>query len=255
MPSGGMSNGVCTEGVSLDGSLFRGALPDGTEVSGDDFVGAQFLARLSSGGLLRLRIDDMEQGTDRDPDVFTYGVSFRVENEWYPLCGVDEETGEAVRAIPMQGKWDYAEGVPGAGGRIDDPDSFTFACRGHALAKCIELGYHPWENLEGRSLADYHEACVRLIRADFCGDGVSWTENGTLINVYDDLGVQLDEAEWGVEAAWTQDGALCIAPDNFRVHKPACYDDLVSETCGADALEGDAMLVTEFSEEANSAHE
>jgi beta-glucanase (GH16 family) len=98
-------------------------------------------------------------------------------------------------------------------GEIDIFEHHSDGGPDHYAARAIKsLGYcggGDWQQLmhvQEAALADYHEACVRLIRADFCGDGVSWTEDGTLINVYDDLGVQLDEAEWGVEAAWSRDG-------------------------------------------------
>ncbi len=42
----------------------------------------------------------------------------------------------------------------------------------------------------GRSLQDYHQVCVRMVHADYCGDGTSHTHDGTLINFYDRLGVR-----------------------------------------------------------------
>jgi hypothetical protein len=34
-------------------------------------------------------------------------------------------------------------------------------------------GYKPWGHApEGTSLAAYYQTCVRLVRADYCGDGV-----------------------------------------------------------------------------------
>ena len=37
------------------------------------------------------------------------------------------------------------------------------------------------------SLASYHQACTRMARADYCGDGTSHTQDGTWIEYYDKL--------------------------------------------------------------------
>jgi ADYC domain len=34
--------------------------------------------------------------------------------------------------------------------------------------------------------------------------------NGTQINVYDKLGLQVDDQGWSIESSWTPDGATCI---------------------------------------------
>jgi hypothetical protein len=57
-----------------------------------------------------------------------------------------------------------------------------------------------------------HQACVRMIRADYCGDGRPHTRDGTRIDLYDRLGIQRDEPVPGMsfEAAWGPGGALCV---------------------------------------------
>src|SRR5207302_1954997 len=56
----------------------------------------------------------------------------------------------------------------------------------------------------------------RMIRADYCGDGTSWTVNGRRINVYDGLGVQTDTASWSFEAEWDAHGARCLHATRVR---------------------------------------
>lgn len=67
--------------------------------------------------------------------------------------------------------------------------------------------------LDGVSLALYYQACVRMMRADYCGDGVGHTRNGTPIDLFDRIGVQRDEPAEGMtlEAAWGPEGAVCIS--------------------------------------------
>ena len=59
----------------------------------------------------------------------------------------------------------------------------------------------------------YYQTCVRLARADYCGDGVGHTRNGTPIDVFDRFGIQRDEPAPGMsfEAAWGMDGAVCVS--------------------------------------------
>lgn len=65
----------------------------------------------------------------------------------------------------------------------------------------------------GESLWDYHQACVRMIRADYGGDGVAHTRDGTRIDVFDRLGIQRPARDPGnlqFEAGWNADGAACV---------------------------------------------
>lgn len=241
----GTSSPVCHAGIRLEGTSFVLDLPDGSVLQGTDFVGVQFAGLLGNGDRLRLQVEDIQVADAPNDDLLSYRVSYQTTEGWLPLCGMDDR-GQPRQAIPLSGRWSYAQGEPGAGGRIDDPRAFTFACEGFALAKCVKLGYRPWETREGVSLQDHHEACVRMLRADYCGDGRSWTEDGTLVNVYDGIGVQKDEETWVTEAEWTKDGARCVRAEGYRKHAPDCGDALVSSTCGdADHFSSGTLLMTE----------
>jgi hypothetical protein len=118
------------------------------------------------------------------------------------------------RALAVSGVWDEK------GARHDPKGQFTFACENGAIAKCVDWGYKPWAKKDGRSLGDLHQACTRMARADYCGDGRSHTREDSTIDMYD--GLQLltrttqaskawDPARASFEAAWTPDGAACLA--------------------------------------------
>jgi hypothetical protein len=52
----------------------------------------------------------------------------------------------------------------------------------------VRFGYHPGEiRPDGRSLRDYYDACVKMVRADYCGDGQGWTGTGMPVDVSDNL--------------------------------------------------------------------
>ncbi|MCC5642173.1 hypothetical protein LC607_04165 [Nostoc sp. CHAB 5824] len=120
---------------------------------------------------------------DPEQETYLYTVFYRDNNQnLQNLCRGD--ANYAPKAIALQGSWDNT-GAYQLGKKL-----VTFSCTNGALAKCIRFGYKPWKTFNGRSLQDYHQACVRMVRADYCGDGTSHTHDGTLINFYDRLGVR-----------------------------------------------------------------
>ena len=119
----------------------------------------------------------------------------------------------------------------------------TFACEGYALAKCVELGYRPWLP-GGRAL---HQTCTRLIRADYCGDGRSHTEDGVWINVYDGLGIQSDTEDWTFEAEWSPEGARCLSTTRLSTMRAQPNCELPVESCGApEHFTSGTLLMSEY---------
>ncbi len=224
--------GINLQGINLQGSSFTGyTLENGEEVYryGEDLSGMEFELKIDGTDADNnqitetyfLHIDDIYRDPDSEfDDVLHYYVSYRAEksNVWTPLC-LDSEGNETF-AIPMANYWDES-----TGNRIDDADVVTFACAEGVLAKCVEWGYRPWgesqqckkwdkgKKCETVSLQDYHQACTRMARADYCGDGTPWTVAGTAIDIYDHLYPQIESPEsqgWQIEAEWNPDGAYCL---------------------------------------------
>lgn len=236
----GMSLPLST--VWLEGSTFHG-LSGTQELSGKDFLQMRFTGVLQDGTNLTLRVDDMTQGSGSEQDVWSYRVSYQntADGQWYPIC--TNADGSAAGAIPLENRWDYREGVSGGGSKIYDTTSFTFACEGAALAKCVHFGYKPWSSVNGVSLEEHHQACTRMVRADYCGNGTSYTANGNLINIYDSLGVQSDTELWVPEAEWTSDGASCFGSQTRATTPIQCGEKLVT-TC-AMSFSPKTLLITE----------
>lgn len=179
----------------------------GTQFSGAQLIGATLEGRLIDGTVLPLRIEDVSS----DAGLSLYSVSVLADGGPVPLCGLSD--GVPVPAIAVVGYWDRAASY------VDDGSYFTFGCVNAAIGKCVRWGYRPWASAlecrsgqcRSRSLADWHRACVRMVRADYCGDGVSHTRSGTRINVYDQLGIQQSaNPGWSIESEWRPDGAQCI---------------------------------------------
>jgi hypothetical protein len=125
---------------------------------------------------------------------------------WQDAC--TDGAGNPTKAVLLKGDWASPTYSKLTGAEADLRT--TWACRGAALAKCVEWGYHPEETRSGTPLANHHQACTRMVRADYCGNGDHHTENGTPIDVADSLGIQTHDSTWPIEAAWGPNGALCL---------------------------------------------
>jgi hypothetical protein len=227
-------NGISLNGISLNGISLNGISLNGTAYSGTDFVGAQLTAVLSDGSSLPLAIDAIAPLDGDNSDVLAYTVYASTDDGPQPLCGYEDD-GSVRQALAVPGTWNVTTGAWTDGGTSGQ---FSFACRHNSVAKCVEFGYKSWLGFE-----DQHHACVRMLRADYCGDGTPHTITGTPINLYDDVGVQQDTADWPVDAEWTPDGALCVN-HNRGGAQPSCYAAKYSATCGT--FDHGALLIDEY---------
>lgn len=222
------TNGIATNGIAtngwemngelinsgrLDGSLLSYTKSNGKIVGGQDLVGIKMPLGNDGDSSIKVRIDAVTQNAATG--VYEYVVSAKFKTAWQPLCGIDPATGSPITAIPIAGRYDSVTGNYAASN-----GDFTFACTTGALGKCILWGYQPWaarqeclsnRNCKSQSVQPWHQACVHMVRADYCGDGVSHTRNGTEIDIWDILGIQSQgDTNWTMEAEWTASGAQCI---------------------------------------------
>ena len=108
----------------------------------------------------------------------------------------------------------------------DEHGGFDLTCTSGAVGKCIRWGYRPFdEKPGGPPMRALHQACVHMTRADYGGDGVPTTRDGTLIDLYDRFGIQKPDrtVPMNFEAAWGVDGAICVAhpriPENISLEE------------------------------------
>ena len=174
---------------------------------------------------------------------------------WSSFCPhpYTDETGETnlpEYMIPVGGaNWSLN------GSRNDNPNAIQLSCTHDSVGGCIRWGYTPWgfaENSDGtassQSLANTHQACTRMKRADFCGTGDPTTTvnastfEHTTIQLWDkhDIHSAGDQTRYSMEAHWGVNGAICVNPTQFRTTeaenvrrmeiqlslcpKPACTD-------------------------------
>ena len=200
--------------VAIDGTSFRITLADGRVLGGPALVGITLTIADSKGGQLPVRIDAV-QPDPKDPageiTLYAFSVEDAATGGWRNLCGPD----------PYGERW----GFPLA----KDGGSFGITCTSGALGKCMRFGYKPWHAAQGGvAMRDLYDACVHMVRADYCGDGTPHTRNGTPIDIYDRFGIQKDEPKPGMtfEAAWGPKGAVCVA--RTRIPGVATLDQVLA---------------------------
>ena len=235
-------------GAALVGATFSATMNDGTPVqlylSGVrsaplHFKGISRVAAAPEAGIIRF-------GSDVNLYTFSYRrlprSRFGRPSPWYPLCDNTDRDGLYNMAVAVPGTWADCSG-PGCGGRISAA-GFALSCTDKgAIAKCIErMGYKPWKtattcdrqgNCHDVSLEPYLEACVRMVRADYCGDGTPHTQDGTAIDVYDNVSLESRDTtiDWFPEALWTPAGAACMS--NYRIIDPstgAPFGDIINSS-------------------------
>ncbi len=211
--------------IAVEGTVLKITLTDGRVLASRDLIGTSLLVDQGD-RLRRVRLE----GIERDPDDKRRDVapadviwlhSYTVEGadgSWGPLC--EDGPDGRRQAIPVAGRFSSPDGRFGVGG----PGSFELACTAGAMGKCIRFGYHPWQvrdlpkpvsrgdSESAPTYLDLYNACIQMVRADYGGDGIGTTRNGTVIDLYDDHGIQVPDADgrMAFEAGWTQDGAVCV---------------------------------------------
>jgi hypothetical protein len=215
--NGVTENGVNWQGTSTDGikgaglagarlALRAGVLElrmaSGRVVSGQALVGLRLPAATSTGETVWLTVAGVEPAAG-DPDLAYYALEYQGQS----LCQ------DGAKGLFVAGIWDGSgarrQGAVAGGLDLD----VTFSCPAGVIAKCVRWGYRPWA--QGPAL---HEACTRMARADYCGDGVPHTRDGTLIDMFDGAGVQSRAGVDGFtfEAGWGPGGAVCVHEPRYR---------------------------------------
>lgn len=240
--NGMQMNGVQLNGIQINGIQANGIQANGIQNNGLEIGAVDVRKRASvrlDGGRLIASVDGA-----RLPDAALVGATFQsgehvvritavtlddVDDRlaWYELAvdGVGPVCGEGARqGVFVAGSFDDS----GAYHDDDNGKTVSYACANGVMNKCVAWGYAPWA-----TSADAYAACTRMARADYCGDGVPWTQDGTLIDVYDAVGVQQSGGSLAFEAGWSADGATCVAAPRYDVRdsagaavRPSCWDAL-----------------------------
>jgi ADYC domain len=205
--------------LEVDGTEFKATLTDGRALRSAELVGAA-LSISTSSGMMRLRIDAVE----RDPETGQTPVwlhSFSTEapdGSRQPLCAPGPDGRR--QGFPLAGRARSDGAMEPA-----EPGIFEIVCTSGAHGKCVRFGYFPWISA---AMRDIHDACVRMVRADYCGDGEGTTRDGMRIDLYDDRGIQKSDGDpmQEFEAGWTGAGAVCL--HHVRVKENTSLESLAA---------------------------
>lgn len=212
-------------------TIYRpGQAPKPSVLRADELIGMYWQDRHCVDGLcvkawFRIvdSMPDQQQNSMRahsdNSDVWLHRVEY-IESksgahDWNPVC--DPGPDGRAAATFVSGTWDSA-------GTFSQSD-YTLACTNGVINKCLRmLGYKPWKQLTTSNgdeidLGPLHRACVRAGTADYCGDGSSYTRDGTIIHVSDRHGLNpsANLAGYTKEAGFSEHGAVWMARPRLSV--------------------------------------
>ena len=185
--------------LRADGTRFELQLDDGRVLHSHELIGAELQLDDDQG----LRIDAVDEQHDlHGKSIWLHRLSVRGSNgAWRSMCLPHSDGTQHALLVAGREKGDGTLLADNEGG-------FVVTCTAGAQAKCVRFGYRPWEP----GLLATYNACIRMVRADYGGDGRPYTENGRLIDLYDDRAIQTADlaADQTFEAGWDEHGAVCV---------------------------------------------
>ncbi|MGQ0528560.1 MAG: ADYC domain-containing protein [Panacagrimonas sp.] len=189
--------------LTVEGSAFVLRTADGRVLRGPELEGAIVHVALDGDAAAPMKLASITPDPE-NADILRHEFHTQDgQGGWKSACAPNKD-GETW-GLPL----DLPVGHPGRDGDI------TVSCVSGVVAKCVRWGYPPWsKGPGGEDLAPFHASCVRMARADYCGDGQPHTKEGTSIDNFDDLGIQTrgaaDDPSYVFEAGWTPQGAVCV---------------------------------------------
>lgn len=206
-----LNGSASTNTYLFEGNQLR-AYNGGTLVSDAGLLGSTFQATISmedgTTRLVTLAIDAITS----DSDTFNTMVCDPQQSQFVTNCGRGYNRNYGIKlyklfytlnsdptqsgylcagdqnAMFFDGEWDEEGTWHAAPGKI------TVACTSGVITKCARnWGYKPWKKMWNKlgnemDMRDYHIACTRAARADYPGNGLSFTLTDTMIDIFDNGG-------------------------------------------------------------------
>lgn len=219
-------------GVEGDALVARGGLFGKSVLRGPQLIGSIMLVRIDSGLVVPVVIagyDEVESWASNGKRVPAYSLIYADLQQ--PLLQRSICTGTLLD--PLE-----ASVVVLAGERYDLDSKtvignqqgwITLACAGSAAAKMALLGYGPHAKFTDGSkpaTVAQRQATLKMITADYCGDGHSYTQSGMPL-VWENQSGTVPLTNFvpaALEAVWTAQGARCLdTPRLVDVDEVGCW--------------------------------
>lgn len=179
----------------------------GLPVSGDELIGWALVFEAEGARTTDVEILNAEVVGDwvTGAPIVTYALAYGAGDARRNVC--EGRTPEETSVTILSGeRYDEASKTV-----IPQPGIATLACKGHALAKMKFMGHAPDDGY-GSSPHD-RQATLKMLTADYCGTGQSFTQLGQPLAWVDGLGLFAPEdvpAAARLEARWNARGATCL---------------------------------------------
>jgi hypothetical protein len=216
-----LAQSAALQSIEAEGTQFKATLTDGRVLRSRDLVGAT-LTIVVNGGTRRMRIDVVETdpAASSHSPVFLHTLSVEAaDGSWENICKPGPDGRQ--QAFPLAGRARADATI-----QLAEQGAFEITCTGGAQGKCVRFGYAPWDAPDGMPGYDLYNACVRMVRADYVGDGKGTTRDGQQIDLYDRFGIQQSDNDpaFDFEAGWSKEGAVCVR--HVRVRENVMLDEL-----------------------------
>ena len=210
-------------GVEGDALVARGGLFGKSTLRGAQLVGSIMLLRLKAGLIVPVVIagyDQVDSWASNGKPVSAYSLVYADLAQ--PLLKRNVCKGtllnqlDASVVVLANERYDLDNKTV----LSDQQGWITLACAGSAAAKMALLGYGPHAKFtDGSAPASVaaRQATLKMITADYCGDGSAYTANGTPIAWENQDGTVIPDS-WDtdeLEAIWTAQGARCLDTPRF----------------------------------------
>lgn len=226
--------------LNVSGGKITGTPVSGTgRLSGRGLVGASFQFQRNGVALYGVSIDAVNTLTMQIPENTTDTI------EVYTMSWYSVGTGAPLAVCPAGAGLGANQTVVFEGDRFNptsltvspqlDTSWFNLACGNSVLAKLRMLRK---TSSNGTATWQGRQAAFKMLTADYCGHGVSFTNLGTGITwadrertvLYPNTGVPNPTR---IEARWNENGATCISGARLEGYPGGLHImDLVREECG-----------------------
>lgn len=225
----GARRGRTTYTLALEGAVVTARREGDAQVlSGADLVGLVVDASDADGEPYAIEISSAAKAAHpvrARGEVWTYALTYSSPSrpEPRPLC-----TTGTNQAILFTGDRYDAVGKTVVGTGASTRGWMQIACAGTALAKLFWTR-HTEASQEIATTAAERQAMLKMLTADVCGDGTSFTVHGQPLVWADANGLtSFVEAPPRLEALWSEEGALCLDEPRRPELGPA-----ITARCGA----------------------